>query len=288
MNTVYLNGAFLPASEAKISPMDRGYLFGDGIYEVIPSYAGRFVGFTAHIDRMQTGLAQLSIDAALTASQWRTIASRLLDENRQLLGENIAVYIQISRGADSKRGHGFPVGITPTVFAFAMPIAAAPEADKSKVTSFNVITAPDLRWQRCHIKSTSLLGNVLHFQQSKAAGADEVLLFDPNGNLTEGAAVNVFVVKNGVISTPPLSNKLLPGITRKLLLAILAEHSKLTVQQRDISEAEVLSADEIWLTSSTKEIAPVLNVNGQAVGNGEVGDVWLQVQQLFSRYKFDY
>jgi len=288
MSTVYLNGTFLPASEAKISPMDRGFLFGDGIYEVIPSYGGRFVGFGAHIERMQSGLSELAIQPDLTDEQWHAIASKLLDENRSELGENIAIYIQVSRGADSKRGHAFPANITPTVFAFAMPIAPAPQADKNSVTTFSVITAPDLRWQRCHIKSTSLLGNVLHFQQSKNAGADEILLLDRDGNLTEGAAVNVFIVKDGIIATPPLSNKLLPGITRKLLLAILAEHSNFSVQQRDISEAEVLSADEIWLTSSSKEIAPVIKINGKPVGNGKVGDVWLQVQQLFTQYKFDY
>jgi D-alanine transaminase len=288
MTTVYLNGAFIPASEAKISPMDRGFLFGDGIYEVIPSYAGRFVGFGPHIDRMQNGLAQLSINPALELTDWQQIANKLLADNRAELGDNIGVYFQISRGADTKRGHAFPANITPTVFGFAFAIAPEPVADKNKVTTFAVVTAQDLRWQRCHIKSTSLLGNVLHYQQSYAQGAQEVLLFDKDGNLTEGAAVNVFVVKNGVIATPPLSNKLLPGITRQLLLAILAKHSNITVEQRDISEAEVLAADEIWLTSSSKEIAPVLFVNDKPVGDGQVGDVWLAVQQLFTAYKFDY
>lgn len=288
MTTVYLNGAFVPASEAKISPMDRGFLFGDGIYEVIPSYGGRFVGFGPHIERMQNGLAQLSINTGLELPDWQQIAQRLLADNRAELGDNIGVYFQVSRGADTKRGHAFPLNVTPTVFAFAFTIAPEPVADKSKVTTFNVITAQDLRWQRCHIKSTSLLGNVLHYQQSYSQGAQEILLFDQDGNLTEGAAVNVFIVKDGVIATPPLSTKLLPGITRQLLLAILAKHSNISVQERDISEAEVLAADEIWLTSSSKEIAPVLCVNDKPVGNGEVGDVWLSVQQLFSAHKFEY
>jgi len=288
MTTVYLNGAFIPASEAKISPMDRGFLFGDGIYEVIPSYSGRFVGFGPHIERMHSGLAQLSIDPNLTQQQWQHIADTLVASNKAELGDNLGVYFQVSRGTDTKRGHAFPANITPTVFAFAFAIAPEPVADKSKVSTFAVITGQDLRWQRCHIKSTSLLGNVLHYQQGYAQGAQETLLFDKDNNLTEGAAVNVFVVKDGVIATPPLSNKLLPGITRQLLLAILAKHSSIKVEERDISEAEVLAADEIWLTSSSKEIAPVLFVNDKPVGDGQVGDVWLAVQQLFTAYKFDY
>ncbi|MAD74518.1 MAG: D-alanine aminotransferase [Rheinheimera sp.] len=287
MTTVYLNGQFMPASEAKISPMDRGFLFGDGIYEVIPSYHGRFVGFKPHIARMQDGLSQLSIDPALHLADWQSICQRLLSDNRNTNGDNQAVYIQVSRGTDSKRNHAFPANIKATVFAYAFPIAPEPIADKSKATTFNVVTGQDLRWQRCHIKSTSLLGNVLHYQQGYASGAQEILLFDKDANLTEGAAVNVFVIKNGVIATPPLTNKLLPGITRLLLLDILRKHSSITVEERDISEQEVFAADEIWLTSSSKEIAPVLKVNEHTVGNGEVGDVWLAAQKLFSQHKYD-
>jgi len=287
MTTVYLNGQFMPAAEAKISPMDRGFLFGDGIYEVIPSYNGRFVGFKPHIARMQDGLAQLSIDPGLSLADWQTLCQRLLTDNRETNGENQAVYIQVSRGTDTKRNHAFPANIKATVFAYAFPIAPEPIADKSKATTFNVVTGQDLRWQRCHIKSTSLLGNVLHYQQGYASGAQEILLFDKDGNLTEGAAVNVFVIKDGVIATPPLTNKLLPGITRLLLLNILRKHSSITVEERDISEQEVFAADEIWLTSSSKEIAPVLKVNEHTVGTGEVGDVWLASQQLFSAHKYD-
>ena len=287
MSIVYLNGDFMPATEARISPMDRGFLFGDGIYEVIPSYNGRFVGFKPHIARMQDGLAQLSIDPGLNLADWQALCQRLLTDNSETNGDNQAVYIQVSRGTDTKRNHAFPANIKATVFAYAFPIAAEPLADKSKATAYNVVTGQDLRWQRCHIKSTSLLGNVLHYQQGYASGAQEILLFDKDGNLTEGAAVNVFVIKDGVIATPPLSNKLLPGITRLLLLNILRKHSNMLVEERDISEQEVFAADEIWLTSSSKEIAPILKVNEHTVGTGEVGDVWLAAQQLFSAHKYD-
>lgn len=287
MSTVFLNGQFMAASDAKISPMDRGFLFGDGIYEVIPSYHGRFVGFGPHIERLHSGLSQLSIEHGMTEANWAAICDQLLQLNRASMGDNLAVYIQVSRGADSKRYHAFPSGVTPTIFAYAFAIAAEPVPDKSKVTTFKVVTGNDLRWQRCHIKSTSLLGNVLHYQQGVEQGAQEILLFDREGNLTEGAAVNVFVVKNGEIATPPLSSKLLPGITRLLLLKILREHSQLNVVERDISYNEVLAADEIWLTSSSKEVAPVLSINDQPVGDGKVGDIWLAAQQLFSAHKYD-
>ncbi|GHG77022.1 cytochrome c550 [Alishewanella longhuensis] len=287
MNTVFLNGQFMAASEAKISPMDRGFLFGDGIYEVIPSYHGRFVGFTPHISRLHAGLAALSIEHGMTEPAWRALCDKLLEANRPTLGDNLAVYIQVSRGTDSKRNHAFPTGVSPTIFAYAFAIAAAPIPDKAKATSYAVITGNDLRWQRCHIKSTSLLGNVLHYQQGVEQGAQEILLFDREGNLTEGAAVNVFIVKNGEIATPPLSHKLLPGITRLLLLQILRQHSQLNVIERDISYDEVVAADEIWLTSSSKEIAPVLQINGKPVGDGKVGDIWLKAQQLFSAHKYD-
>ncbi|MDP4944972.1 MAG: aminotransferase class IV [Alishewanella sp.] len=286
MSTVYLNGHFIPASEAKISPMDRGFLFGDGIYEVIPSYHGRFVGFAPHITRLHNGLAELSIQHGMTEARWADICQQLLTLNRPSMGDNLAVYIQVSRGADTKRNHAFPTDIRPTIFAYAFAIAAEPVADKQQATTYHAVTGNDLRWQRCHIKSTSLLGNVLHYQQGKEQGAQEILLFDREGFLTEGAAVNVFVIKNGEIATPPLSNKLLPGVTRLLLLQILRQHSQLKVVERDISYDEVLAADEIWLTSSSKEIAPVTLLNNQPVGNGQVGDIWLQAQQLFSQYKY--
>lgn len=288
MTTVYLNGDFIPAEQAKISPMDRGFLFGDGIYEVIPSYNGRCVGFTPHIERMQNGLGLLSIDAKLTIKDWQQITTKLIADNRAELGDNLGVYLHVSRGTDTKRGHAFPTNVTPTVFGFAFAIPPEPIADKAKATSYHVVTGQDLRWQRCNIKSTSLLGNVLHYQQGADQGAQEILLFDQQDNLTEGASVNVFIIKDGVIATPPLSNKLLPGITRQILLAILAKHTDIEVQQREISQAEVLAADEIWLTSSSKEVAPVLTVNNQPVGTGHVGDLWLVAQQLFSAHKFDY
>ncbi|SEA48188.1 D-amino acid aminotransferase [Alkalimonas amylolytica] len=287
MSIVYLNGDYLPAAEARISPMDRGFLFGDGIYEVVPSYQGRFVGLVPHMERMLSGLEQLSIDTGLNLADWQQLLTDLLAKN-QSMGENLGIYVQVSRGTDVKRNHAFPANIQPTVFAFVFEIPPAPVADKDKAPRYRVVAADDLRWQRCHIKSTSLLGNVLHYQQGYAQGAQETILFNREGFLTEAAACNVFIVKDGVIATPPLSTELLPGITRLILLAILRKYSNYTVEERAISRAEVLAADEVWLTSSSKEVAPVVQINDQWVGDGEPGDIWLQVQTLFSAHKYEF
>lgn len=285
MSKVYLNGQYVAASEARISPMDRGFLFGDGIYEVIPSYGGRMVGFLAHMERLANGLAALDITNPLNLEQWRELNETLIRENGS---GDLGVYIHVSRGADVKRAHAYPVGVTPTVFAYAFPIPPEPVAELDKAPRYKAVTSQDLRWQRCHIKSTALLGNVMHHQYAASQGAAECILLDENNLLTEGSATNVFMVKNGVIRTPELSYKILPGVTRKLLLDIVRQHGNLPVQEGPISEAELRSADEIWLTSSSKEIAPVVELDGKPVGTGQPGQVWLQTQTLFSQFKYQY
>ncbi len=284
MSDVYLNGSFMPATEARISPMDRGFLFGDGIYEVIPSYQGKLVGFTPHIDRMQRGLAEIGIQFDWSHAQWLEMIRQLLVRNGS---GDLGVYLHVSRGTDSKRGHAFPSGVTPTVFAFTFAINPPPTGLPGTAKPIQVASAEDLRWKRCHIKSTALLGNVLHHQQGVEAGYQETILFNEQDELTEGSSCNAFVVKDGVISTPPLDHQILPGITRLLLLQILRTHSALTVLERVISKAEVLAADEVWLTSSSKELMPVVAIDGKPVGNGEVGPVWYQAQQLFAAHKSD-
>lgn len=285
MSVVYLNGQFMPLGEAKISPMDRGFLFGDGIYEVIPSYAGLCVGFAAHIERLQQGLAALEIRCALTAQDWKALVQQLIQQNG---AGDLGIYLHVSRGTDSKRAHAYPRDIPPTVFAYCFDIAAEPQADVDKAPRYKVMTATDLRWQRCHIKSTALLGNVMHHQQAAALGLNECILFDEQGFLTEGSSTNVFIVKNDVVITPPLSSQILPGITRQLLLSILRQHSTIRVEERPVSKNEVLCADEVWLTSSSKEVAAVIEVDGQSVGGSEPGPMWLKAQHLFSKYKYSY
>ncbi|WP_339668832.1 D-amino acid aminotransferase [Dasania marina] len=285
MSIVYLDGAYMPMAEAKISPMDRGFLFGDGIYEVVPSYDGKMVGFGPHIDRMIEGMGFIDIKLNWSHDQWRDVCDQLIEKNS---GDNLGLYLHVSRGTDSKRFHAYPDNVAPTVFAFAFEIPPATVADKAKVKGYKVNTQQDLRWDRCNIKSTALLGNVMHFQAGHAAGMNETLLFNANNELTEASACNAYIVKDGVVITPPLDNQCLPGITRKILLSILAKDGSIKVEERIVTKDEVLNADEVWITSSSKEIAPVTQVDGKPVGNGEVGDVWLAAQTLYSAQKYNY
>ncbi|MFL0798499.1 MAG: D-amino acid aminotransferase [Cellvibrionaceae bacterium] len=289
MSIVYLNGDYLPMKEAKISPMDRGFLFGDGIYEVVPSYNGRLVGFGPHMQRMKNGLAEVEILLHHKEEQWREIAEQLITQNSKSgIENNLGIYFHVSRGADTNRFHAYPQGVEPTVFAFTFEIPPSPTTDKKAAKAYKVSTAQDLRWNRCHIKSTALLGNVMHFQQGHAQGSDETLLFNENNELTEAAACNAYIVKGGVVATPPLDNQILPGITRQILLDILSTDGSIPIEERVISKEEVFTADEVWITSSTKDIAPVITVDDQPVGNGQVGPVWEAAQKLFSLQKFDY
>ena len=285
MSTVYLNGDYMPMSEARISPMDRGFLFGDGIYEVVPSYDGRVVGFAPHMARMQDGLDAIEIQLQVDHEQWRAIAAELIERNG---GGNLGIYYHVSRGADSQRNHAYPQGIAPTIYAFAFEIPPAPIPDKAAATCYTVSTAEDLRWKRCNIKSTALLGNVMHYQQGHAQGHNETLLYNQDRELTEAAACNLYVVKNGIVATPLLDHQKLPGITRLMLLEILRRDGSIAVQERVVGLDELDNADEVWLSSSSKEIAPVIEIDGRPVADGKVGDVWLAAQTLYSAHKFDF
>jgi D-alanine transaminase len=243
------------------------------------------VGFGPHIARMQNGLAAVGIKLDWSEDNWAELCNRLINENG---AGNLGIYLHVSRGADSKRFHAFPDNIAPTVFAYAFEIAAPPVADKALAKAYKVSTTRDLRWERCHIKSTALLGNVLHFQHGYERGHDETLLFNANNELTEASACNAFIVKDGKVITPPLDNQLLPGITRHILLDVLRRDGSIAVEECSVSMDEVLNADEVWITSSSKEVAPVTQIDGKAVGNGEVGEVWLAAQTLYSAGKFDY
>jgi D-alanine transaminase len=285
MSIVYLNGDYLPMEEAKISPMDRGFLFGDGIYEVVPSYASRMVGFKPHIARMQDGMAAIGIELDWDEQRWCDVCERLVERNGS---GDLGIYLHISRGADSKRYHAYPEGIEPTIFGFTFEIPPSPVADKTSVSTYTVTTAEDLRWKRCNIKSTALLGNVMHFNQGYEGGNNETILYNADGELTEASACNVYVVRNGKITTPQTDHQILPGITRLLLLKILRADGSLQIEEGPVTLAELRSADEVWISSSTKEIAPVVAVDGEAVGDGSVGDTWLAAQALFSKHKYEF
>ena len=289
MTTAYLNGQYMPITDAKISPMDRGFLFGDGIYEVIPSYAGKLVGGDLHAQRMRRGLVDIGIEFKTTQFDCIAVAHQLIKRNTSAIAsQNIGIYIHISRGADDKRLHAFPSGIEPTVFAFAFEIPSSKEANVLHAKGLSATTCEDMRWKRCHIKSTSLLGNVMHFQQSQDQGVNETILYNEHKQITEASVSNVFMVKQGVIATPPLDNQLLPGITRHILIESVKRDGQLNIEERSISLDELLAADEVWLTSSSKEVAPVIRIDDQKIGSGAVGKCWELVTQSYNAHKFSF
>jgi D-alanine transaminase len=280
---VFLNGQFMPADEAKISPMDRGFLFGDGIYEVIPTYEGKVVGFHLHFERMRKGLADIGLDYQIDEQVWLTRIEKLIGFSD---GAAQSVYIHISRGADTKRFHAYPDNLQPTEYAFAFPIPESQDMQSEQLKSYHVVTEQDKRWQRCNIKSTSLLGNVMHYQHGKEQGKDEVILYNDKMEITEAASCNVFVVKNGVVVTPPLDHQILPGVTRQIALNAMRELTDIRVEERVVTLTELDDADEIWITSSSKELGPVLSVNDKVVGAGKPGRVWRKAQEAYNELKF--
>ncbi|WP_286238144.1 aminotransferase class IV [Neptuniibacter halophilus] len=287
MSISYLNGDYMPLEEARISPLDRGFLFGDGIYEVIPYYGGKSVGLMPHIERMINGLAAIEIKSTKTADEWKTLLDDLVARNSDL-GDNLGVYVHVSRGTDVKRYHAYPENVEPTIFAFCFKIKDPEPVDRTQVSQYSLISTEDLRWQRCHIKSTALLGNVIHFQEGYSSGNDEALLYNAKGDLTEGSSCNVFIVKDGVIATPIQDNQILPGITRRIIIDSIKADGSLKLEERNITLEEARNADEIWITSSSKEIAPVTKLDGQPVGDGKVGEIWEQAFRIYTASKFDF
>jgi D-alanine transaminase len=285
MTIAFLNGSYMPLEEARISPMDRGFLFGDGIYEVIPSYEGKMVGFGPHIARRQEGLAAIEIGLDWNEDKWHELCVNLCEKNGN---GNLGIYLHVTRGADSKRHHAYPPGLEPTVFAYGFEIPEPPIPDRNLVKPYTCSTGHDLRWDRCNIKSISLLGNVMHFQQGYSKGDGEILLYNANNELTECGACNAYIVKHGVLITPPLDFQILPGITRQIALKVIREDGTIPVEERTITMDEVWDADEIWISSSSKEIAPVVKLDGKPVGDGKVGPVWEKAAKLYSAGKYDF
>ena len=287
MTTAFLNNAYMPLEQASISPMDRGFLFGDGIYEVIPTHNGKPIGLYAHLSRMSDGLAELQIDNPYSALEWQTLIDTLIQRNRSELGSDyIGVYLQVTRGTVMTRQHAYPQNITPTVFGYGFALAPPPATTPEQVATLDVALLKDRRWERCHIKSTSLLGNVMHFEQGKEQGKQEAILLNARDEVTEASSCNVFVVWQGDIYTPPLDYQLLPGITRKLVIDSLRKEG-ISVHEQVISKTMLLEAQEVWLTSSSKEITPVTHVGEHTVGEGQAGPVWQQALTVFNKHKFE-
>lgn len=280
MNIVYLNGAFIAKENATVSVMDRGFLFADGVYEVIPVYNGKLFRLEEHLNRLQRSLDAIGLDSPLTPSQWQAMLSELLEKNGT---GNQAIYLQVTRGIEEIRDHRFPAQVQPTVFAMSSPIAKPAGDDLDNAQGIKAITTTDIRWDRCDIKSISLLPNILLRQQALDAGAQEALLIK-DGYLTEGAASNCFIVTAGVILTPPKNQHILGGITRDLIIELAHQH-QIPCKEEAISLEALQNADEIWVSSSTKEIVPVTRLDNQAVGNGKVGPMWRKMAKFYIQYK---
>lgn len=278
MSIVYLNGTYLPLEDARISVLDRGFLFADGVYEVIPAYGGHLLRLQEHLLRLQSNLDAIRMDNPLSNTQWQAILQRLLDENP---GEDQSIYLQVTRGVAATRNHAFPEVVTPTVFVMTTQLSAVNKEQLRPGVA--AITLDDIRWKACNVKSISLLGNILLRQQAHDKNAAEAILIN-DGKAVEGAASNVFMVKDGVLITPPTSHCLLPGITRDLILE-LAQNNQMPCAERDISAQQLATADEVWLTSSTREIMPVIELDGQPVANGEAGPIWEKMIDIYQQYK---
>ena len=274
---VYLNGDYLPINEAKISVLDRGFIFGDGVYEVIPAYGGKALRFEHHMQRLQNSLDAVRITNPLTNAQWQEVLDKLISETGP---EDQYLYLHITRGVAS-RDHRFPDETKPTVFVMSSVLQPVEPALLEK--GISAVTLDDIRWQHCNIKAIALLPNILLRQQAVDQDAMEAILIR-DGDITEGAASNVFIVSDGVIKTPPKGKKLLPGITRDLVVELAKTHN-MPVEEVAITEKEFLAADEVWLTSSTKEILPVTRINEQQVGNGKPGAVWRDMYEKYQDYK---
>lgn len=277
MNTVYLNGTFMPKAEARISVMDRGFLFGDGVYEVIPVYGGKPLRLDEHLQRLENSMAGIKMAGPYSRERWGEVIDELIARNE---GDHQSIYLQVSRGAADKRDHAFPAVVEPTVFLMSNPIADIPPA--AEIHTATAVVLEDIRWQLCHLKTVALLGNVLLKQEALDRGFDEAVLVR-EGKATECSASNLFMVKKGVLITPPKSNHLLPGITRDLVVEV-ARQNGVEVLERDIEQAELAEADELWFTSSTKAIVPIVELGGHPVGQGVSGAVWLQTLELYRDY----
>jgi len=280
--SVYLNGQFLPLAEAKVSVLDRGFVFGDGVYELVPVYSGKPFRLDAHLRRLQFSLDGIRLANPHSVGEWR---ERILQLIAQQDFADQSVYIQVTRGTPAEgqplRDHAFPSNVSPTVFMFAQPLVTATSAQKA--AGVCAVSAVDNRWLRCNIKAISLLANLLLRQQAVDADcAETVMLRD--GFLTEGAASNIFVVKDDVLRAPPPSSLMLTGITYDVVLELAAAHD-IPHEVRAITEAEVRGADELWMTSSTKEIMAIVALDGVPVGAGVPGPLARRMDALYQTFK---
>jgi D-alanine transaminase len=279
MSIAYVDGSFVPREEAKVSAMDRGFLFADGAYELLPVYSRRPFRLAEHLRRLASTLAGLRIANPHDEAGWAALIGEIVARNQP---DDQAVYLQVTRGADlTRRNHLFPQGIAPTVFLMSEPLTTPPLAQREQGVA--AITSADIRWLRCDLKTTALLANCLLRQQAVDAGCVENILFR-DGFLTEGSASNIFLVRDGALLAPPRSHLMLAGITYDVVLELAQRHG-LACELREVPDAEVRGADELWLTSSTKEVLPVTLLDGRPIGDGKPGPVYARMHGWYQEFK---
>ncbi|MDH5534667.1 MAG: D-amino acid aminotransferase [Betaproteobacteria bacterium] len=274
---VHLNGEFMPLESARVPVLDRGFIFGDGVYEVIPVYSRHPFRLPEHLRRLQNSLDSIRLKNPLTDADWTALTREIVARNQ---GEDQSVYLQVTRGV-AKRDHAFPKDVKPTVFMMSSPLST-PSREQIE-NGVATISAADFRWYKCDVKSVALLGNCLLRQMAQDVGCIETLLFR-DGYLTEASASNVFIVKGGVLLAPPKSHLMLPGITYDVVLELVAANG-MPYQVGAISEQEVRTAEEIWLTSSTKEVLAATTLDGKPVGSGKPGPVFRRIHTLYQEFK---
>ncbi len=275
---VYLNGNYTPISKASVSVLDRGFLFGDGVYEVIPVFGSNLLRVGEHLQRLAKSLDRISLNNPFNETEWKEKFSQLLDCNP---GNDRAIYLQITRGVYPLRDLKIQPGVEPTVFMMTLNVEPVDLDVLEK--GIETVTIEDFRWNACDIKSISLVANVMLRQQATSYGVVDAVLIK-EGMVTEGTASNIFIVKNDILITPPTSKHLLPGITRDLVLE-LANNNEVRTEVREIAATELRDADEVWLTSSTREIAPVVRLNDKLVGDGKAGPLWHKMINIYQEYK---
>lgn len=274
MTIAYLDGEFRELEDIRISPLDRGFLFADGVYEVVPVYGGRLFRRDAHLDRLERSLAEIRLAAPLDRDGWIALLDTIVERNG---GGEQAVYVQVTRGV-APRDHAFPESVNPTVFAMTRLRRGHPAT-----APLEAVTRADIRWLRCDIKSVALLPNVLMRQEAEDASASEAILVRDD-LVTEGTATNVFVVDADRVRTPPKGPHILGGITRDVLLGLM-RGDDIECLEEPTPESVLRAASEIWVSSSTKEVTPVVRLDGVPVGEGVPGPVWERVHGLFQDYK---
>jgi D-alanine transaminase len=271
----YLNGEYQKLRDARVSPLDRAYLFGDSVYEVLPVFRGRMFRFREHFDRLARSLGEIRIASPHTHAQWLEILDDLIRRNG---GGDMYVYVQVTRGQEYGRNHAFPVPpVAPGVFAMAAPLP--PMTDELRENGVSAITVDEFRWGRCDIKATSLLANVLMKQRAADAGAQEAIIVR-DGDVLEGSSTSIFVVSKGSVATPPNSNRILPGTTRDVALELA--DGAITATVRRIGIDELRAADEVWISASTRDVIPVTSIDGRPVGSGKPGPLWRRMNESFN------